>query len=143
MLSEKKVQVTQFIEQVWNKRNFAALHELTHPHYKDHSLPAGLPPGAEGTEKWVVGTTSSFEHTTLIEELVCEEDKCMMKIRMALKHTGTWRGIDPTFEEVNTNGYRFFKFSGGKIIEHWALIDGETIENQLRNSSHSCQIPVK
>jgi len=37
-------------------------------------------------------------------------------------------------------GYRLFKIKDGKIIEHWALIDGQAIENQLKDASHGCKI---
>lgn len=57
---------------------------------------------------------------------------------MILKHIGSWRDIKPTGINLHTTGYRCFKLKDGKIIEHWALIDGQSIENQLKETSHSC-----
>jgi predicted ester cyclase len=58
---------------------------------------------------------------------------------MLLKHIGKWRNIEPTGAEISTAGYRYLKLSGNTIIEHWALIDGNTIENQLKEAGHGCK----
>lgn len=40
--------VAEFIEQIWNNRNFEKLGEFMHPDFKDHSLPPVLTPDTEG-----------------------------------------------------------------------------------------------
>jgi predicted ester cyclase len=132
--------VLEFIEQVWNKRNFEKLDNFLHPEFKDNSLPLAFTTDKEGMKKWIVTTGASFEHTTTVEEQVTEDDKSMIKIRMDLKHIGIWRGIEPIGVEVKIAGFRFYKIVQGKIIAHWALIDGQAIENQLKNVSQGCKI---
>lgn len=132
--------VQDFINQVWNDKAFEKLDNLLHADFKDYSLAPMLPKGKEGTKKWVINTGLSFEHHTIIEEQVTEGDKSMVKIKMKLKHTGTWRDIEPTGLDLQTTGYRYFKIKDGKIIEHWAMIDGQAIENQLKEASHGCKI---
>lgn len=89
---------------------------------------------------WITGTGMSFDHRTVIEDQVTEGDKSMIKFRMFLKHIGKWRGIAPTSLELSTVGYRYFKLDEGKISEHWALLDGNSIENQLKESALGCKI---
>lgn len=132
--------VAEFIEQIWNNRNFEKLDFFLHAEFKDNSLPPALTADKEGMKKWILGTGLSFEHKTTIEEQVTEGDKSIVKIRMNLKHIGVWRDIEPTGTELETIGFRFYKFAEGKIIEHWGLIDGQTIENQLKNASRGCKI---
>jgi len=72
--------------------------------------------------------------------MVCEDNSVMIKIRMQLKHIGEWRGIESTGATIDTIGYRYFKLADNKIIEHWALIDGNRIENQLKQTNHGCKI---
>lgn len=129
-----------FIAQIWNKQAFENMNQFLHPEFKDHSLPPMLPSNQEGTVKWIINTSISFEHETIIEDQVSQNDKCMIKIRMNLKHIGVWRGINPAGTSLHTTGFRFFKFKDGKIIEHWGLIDGQTIENQLKETTHGCKI---
>jgi len=140
MQKENALLISAFIEEIWNKRNFGQLEAFLHTGFKDHSLPPSLPAGKDGLVKWITATGDSFEHRTFIEEHVSESDKCMVKLRMQLKHIGAWRGIAPTGLDITAVGYRFFKIRSGRIIEHWGLIDGQAIENQLKNASHGCKI---
>jgi predicted ester cyclase len=78
----------------------------------------------------------------VVEEVVAQADKVVLKIKMQLKHVGQWRGIDPTGAEVTTAGYRLFRVERDKIIEQWALIDGESIEKSLKELPRGCKLPV-
>lgn len=132
--------VAGFIRDIWNERRFDRLLHYLHPAFIDHSLPPALPPGVSGLEQWIRLTGQSFEHQTSIEEQVTEPGKSILKIRMELRHIGEWRGIAATFHEVTAVGYRCFRVEDGRIIEHWALIDGNAIENQLRETEQGCKV---
>lgn len=137
---KNSILVQRFIEQIWNNQSFEMLDSFLHPNFKDHSLLPTLTPDQEGTKKWIVNTGLSFKHHTIIDEQVTEGNLSMIKITMKLKHIGVWRGIEPTGIELSTTGFRHFKIQDEKIVEHWALIDGQTIENQLKDASHGCAI---
>lgn len=137
---KNSVLVQKFIEQIWNKKSFEMLDDFLHPAFKDYSLLPILSPDKEGLKKWITATGISFEHKTVIEDQVTESDQIMIKIKMKLKHIGIWRGIEPTGIELSTTGYRHFKIKDDRIIEHWALLDGETIENKLKEATHNCTI---
>src|SRR5579859_3431879 len=123
--------VANFIEDVWNKRSLHLAEAYLHPDFIDHSLPRELTPDTEGLKKWVALTSASFEHHTVIEDQVTEGDKSIVKVILQVKHTGTWRGIPATLKEVSVAGYRLFWLKEDKIVEHWALIDGNSLEKQL------------
>jgi predicted SnoaL-like aldol condensation-catalyzing enzyme len=140
MNATNKSIVTGFIEEIWNQNQFEKMDNYIAAGFIDHSLPPALPADREGMKLWIIGTGKSFEHKTIIEDMVCEADKVMLKMRMQLKHIGEWRGIEPTHFEIATVGYRYYKLADGKITEHWSLLDGNVIENQLRQSGHGCKI---
>jgi len=140
MTSENRSIVTNFIEEIWNQNQFEKIDNYIAYEFIDHSLPPALPPNKEGMKLWIIEVGRSFEHTTLIDDMVCEEDKVMLKIRMQLKHIGIWRDIEPTYSEISTVGYRCYKLAEGKIIAHWALLDGNAIENQLKEAQHGCKV---
>ena len=142
MNTKLKQTVASFIEEVWNQNQCSRIDNYLHPLFTDHSLPPALPANKEGLQQWIAATGKSFDHKTIIEEMVSEDDKVIIKIKMQLKHTGTWRGIEPTGLDVSTKGYRYFKFKDGKIIEPWALVDGTAIENGLKDAQHGCKIAV-
>jgi predicted ester cyclase len=140
MNTQNKTTVVNFIGEIWNQNQFDKIDHFIHPAFTDYSLPSNLPSNKEGLQFWIRNTGKSFGHTTNIEEMVSEENKVMLKIRMQMKHIGEWRGIEATGAEIETVGYRYFKLADGKIIEHWALIDGNAIENQLRQTNRGCEI---
>jgi predicted SnoaL-like aldol condensation-catalyzing enzyme len=140
MNSENKLIVANFIKEIWNNRHFEKIDDYLSADFIDHSLPPTLPPSKEGTKLWILETGKSFAHETIIDEIVCEGNKVILKIRMQLKHIGIWRDIQPTYLEILTIAYRYFKLLDRKIIEHWALLDGNSIENQLKDATTGCKI---
>jgi predicted SnoaL-like aldol condensation-catalyzing enzyme len=132
--------VSDFIRDIWNEHRFDRLEQYLHPTFTDHSLPASLPPNRHGLEQWIRLTGLSFEHRTLIDEQVTEPGISILKVRMVLRHTGEWRGIAPTGLEIVVVGYRCFRLAEERIIEHWALIDGNAIENRLRGAAQGCKV---
>lgn len=140
MNTKNKSIIANFIEEIWNQQLLDNISHYIADGYVDHSLPPSFPINMEGTKLWIIETGKSFKHHTTIEEMLCENDKVMLKIRMHLIHIGSSRNIEPTSLEISTIGYRFYKMSEGKIIEHWSLLDGNSIENQLRDAKHGCKI---
>jgi hypothetical protein len=132
--------VLQFIEEIWNRQLTDTLGNFLHPAFTDHALPAPLTPDVGGLRQWINLTSASFIHRTIVEDHVTEGDKCVLRIRMQVTHIGTWRGIPATGMEVSTSGYRMFRVQDGKIIEHWALVDGSALESQLRGTEHACKV---
>jgi predicted SnoaL-like aldol condensation-catalyzing enzyme len=135
-----KETIQNFITDIWNENKFELLESYMHTDFKDHSLPPAMPANTEGMKLWIIGTGKSFEHKTIIDDIVAEDDKVMIKIKMQMKHIGVWRNIEPTNFDITTVGYRYYKLADGKIIEHWALIDGNSIENQLKEAQTGCKI---
>jgi predicted ester cyclase len=137
--TNKKI-IINFIDTIWNQQNFDKIDDFISKNFKDYSLPPNLPEDKNGMKQWILATSQSFEHQTNVEEIICEDEKVMLKIRMNLKHIGVWRNIEPTNYEISVVGYRYYKLIDGKIIEHSGMIDGNAIENQLRETSKGCKI---
>lgn len=129
-----------FISQIWNEQQFHKIDNYLHPQFTDKSLSPHLPANKVGLRIWIGSTGRSFQHKTVIEEMVCEDDKVILKVRLYLKHIGPWRGIEASGREVSASGFRYFQFQDNKIIKHWALIDGAGIEKQLITSKESIEV---
>ncbi|WP_192821106.1 ester cyclase [Rufibacter sp. LB8] len=140
MDSRHKHLVTEFIEKIWNKSHFQLLDSFLHPDFQDHSLIPALPPDKQGLITWIQSTSTAFDHTTVIENMVSEENHVMLKLYMHLQHIGTWRNIEPTGAKIQISGFRHFQVKENKILAHWALLDGNSLENQLRDVSHGCTL---
>lgn len=140
MNSANKLLVTNFIEEIWNQNQLEKIDDYISPDFIDHSLPPNLPANKEGMKLWIMGTSKSFEHKTIVDDIIGEDHKVILKMRMHLKHIGVWRDIEPTHLEISAVGYRYYKIADGKIIEHWSLLDGNSIENQLKECQHGCKV---
>lgn len=130
-IQQQKQLIRDFIDTVWNQGNTAVLEQFLHPGFIDHSLPGTLPANAGGLKQWVEMTHASFIPQTVIEEQVAENNTCIIKIAMHMKHTGAWRGITPTGLTVTTKGYRCFRLQDDRIIAHWGMVDGDMLEKKL------------
>jgi steroid delta-isomerase-like uncharacterized protein len=128
---ETKNVVRRYIEEVWNRQNLEAVDEFLAEHYLDHSLPPESS-GRAGVKAWVKAVSAVFDEQTIIEDQVTEGDRSIVRLTMRLTHRGEWRGIPATGKQVEINGYRTYRLEGGKIVEHWALIDGDSLERELR-----------
>lgn len=135
--------ISEFIEVIWNENQLDKIDGYLTNDYEDHSLLPSLPPNKEGTLIWINATGKSFKHKTIIDDMVCEDDKVVLKITMRLKHIGVWRNIHPTQLEFSVGGFRYYKLKDGKIKAHWALIDGNAIEHHLKDKNSSCNVPHK
>lgn len=135
-----KTIVTNFIEEIWNLKEFEKIDKYISTDFVDHSLPTSLPANKDGMKRWIIATGESFQHKTIIDDIVCEDESVMLKMTMHLRHIGVWRGIEPTHREISTVGYRFYKIVKRKIVAHWSLLDGNSIENQLNETFHGCKI---
>lgn len=126
--------VRRYIEEVWNKQNLKAVEEFLAENYVDHSLPPEFQ-GRSGVKQWVKAVSTFFDEQTIIEDQVAEGDRSIIRLTMRLTHHGEWRGIPATGKQVEIKGYRAYRLEGDKIVEHWALIDGDSLERQLRETN--------
>lgn len=138
---DQKTIVIDFIEKIWNQKDFDTLSKFLATDYYDHSLPNGMPQNTKGLSLWIQMTSSAFEHHTSIQEILCEGNSVFIRIKMKLKHVGPWRGHAPTGVTIETSGYRLFRLKEEKIVEQWALLDADSITEAITGASHRCTLP--
>ena len=64
-------------------------------------------------------------------EMVAEGDKVSVKARLKGTHLGVFNGIPATGREVDLLFHITYQIRDGKIIDHWMLIDGMEMMQQL------------
>lgn len=133
--------VFDYIDTVWNKNDLSAIDRFIADDYRDYSFLPAVPPNKTGLIAWIKNTSGAFDHTTVIESAVAENELVALRISFTIKHHGLWRQIAPTGREATVKGFRFFKLRDRKIIAHWALIDGEALQNALTDQYQGCVLP--
>ena len=126
MLTENnKALVRGYIEEVFNKKNLAALEELISPNHIDHSAAAaGSPAGPEGSRQLIGMMLTAFPdlHVT-IEDMIAEGDKVVFRMTMRGTQQGALGSIPPTGKQVAVSTIDIVRIEGGKIAEEWGIDD--------------------
>ena len=130
--AENKARVHRFYEEVFNRKNTAALDEFIDPQAVDHAAPAGAPGGIEGARQFVGMFLTAFPDVRfMVEDLIAEGDQVVARLTQSGTHHGIFLGIPPTGKRVQVTGIEIFRLAGGKIVEHWNSYDDLGLFQQL------------
>ena len=131
-LEENKARVRQLYEEVFNKKNLAAIDDYFAANVVDHSLPPGAPGGIEGVKLTIGMFVGAFPdmHMT-VEDLIAEEDRVMARWTLRGTHQGASLGMPPTGKQFSIPGVSIVRLSGGKSVEQWVVHDQFSMLQQL------------
>ena len=127
-----KASVRRFYDEVFNKKNRAAIDEFIAPNHVDHAAPPGLPGGIEGAKQTLTMYLTAFPdlHFT-VEDLLAEGDKVVARITMRGTQQGALMGIPPTGKQVMVTAIDINRIVGDKSVEHWLQMDTLGLLQQL------------
>ena len=129
---ENKALVSRFNEEVFGKRNLAAIDEFITPDQVDHSLPSGLPNTREGTKQAIAMTLKAFPDLNYqVEDMIAEGDKVVIRYTTIGTQQGPFGPIPPTRKRVAVSGMVITRIADGKIVEQWGLDDQMGMLQQL------------
>jgi predicted ester cyclase len=129
---ERKEIVRRFIDEYQTGADEAAFAELLDPDVVDHSRPPGIAPGAEGVRQQFDGFRAGLpDFRATILHQVAEGDLVITHKVFHGTHTGELLGIPATGREVEIVVMDVVRVSGGRIVEHWGLVDRLGLLQQL------------
>jgi len=131
-VEENKALIRRFYEEVFNKKNLAAIDEFYAPNHVDHTLPPGLPVSPEGTKQAIAMTLTALPDLHLtIEDMIAEGDKVVTWFTTHGTQQGAFGGIPPTGKQVAVSTIEITRIADGKIVEDWGLDDRLGMLQQL------------
>jgi steroid delta-isomerase-like uncharacterized protein len=122
---DNKALMRRFLEEVFNKKNLAAIDELIAPNHIDHSAgAAGSPAGPEGSRQLIGMMLTAFPdmHVT-VEDMIAEGDKVVVRFTERGTQQGAFGSIPPTGKHVEVSTIDIVRIEGGKIAEEWGIDD--------------------
>lgn len=129
---ENKALMGRFLEEVFNKKNLAAIDEFIAPDQVDHTLPAFLPSTPEGTKRAIDMFLKAFPDVQLtVEDMVAEGDRVVTRYTSRGSQKGAFMGIPPTGKQMTVSSIIIARFADGKIVEEWGLDDQMGMLQQL------------
>jgi steroid delta-isomerase-like uncharacterized protein len=129
--TKNKATERRFVEEIWNRGNFALAEELVTPAYLDHdSMTAGV--GPEGVREEVSLFRNAFPDLRFaIEDMVAEGDKVVTRLTASGTHEADLPGIPATGKRVTISGIVISRYESGKAAEAWFKFDFLGLYRQL------------
>jgi len=130
---QNKAMARQMIEDVFNRGDMSRFDEYLAPDFVEREeLPPGLPGGREGVIQLTAILRSAFpDFKATIDDLVAEGDRVVMRQTWRGTHKGEFMGVPPTGKSVSFGVIDILRIAGGKVVEHWGLMDSMSLMQQL------------
>ncbi len=131
-VEENKALLRRGWEEILNKGNINALDQFYAENFVDHNAFPGIPSGIEGMRQTYNIIFSAFTNIhVIIDDMVAEEDKIVVRVTANGIHTGEFMGTPATGKRISIMEIRIYRIAGGKIVEHWGLMDTASLMQQL------------
>ena len=129
---ENKALIRRFYEEI-SKGNLAVVGELVATDLVEHSpFVPGQAPGRQGTVELFTMIHAAFPDLRITaEDMVAEGDKVVARGTMSGTHKGEFIGIAPTGKQITVGMIEILRIAGGKMVEHWNVVDSLGIMQQL------------
>lgn len=141
---DNKALIRRFYEEVFNKRNLAALDDFYAPDHADHTLPPGLPVGPEGTRQAIAIMLAGFPDLYItIEDMIAEGGKVVTRFTTHGTQQGTLGSIPPTGKQVAVSTIEITRIvpAKGEIDESDALVM-DHFAGGVRRTGNSDAVPL-
>jgi predicted ester cyclase len=119
--------------ELYNEGSLAVLDEVFAPGYIEHfPLPPGFPAGAEAVRLYVTLVRTAFpDFRYTVEDVVAEGDTVVFRLTASGTQRGEFMGLPATGRAATWQEIHVGRCEGGKLVEHWAVIDQLGLLQQL------------
>jgi predicted ester cyclase len=132
-VEKTKALIHRWVDEAWNKGNLAVADEIYDPNYILYRTGSpSIVRGVEGLKRLVADARLAFPDVQgAIDDLIAEGDKVVWRWTFRGTNLGSFMGMAPTRRPVTMNAIEISRFSGGKVVEEWAVSDGLGLMQQL------------
>jgi steroid delta-isomerase-like uncharacterized protein len=132
MSTEENKNLVRRYQEAYNTGKLDELDGILAPNLISHNHLPGVPTGLAGAKMVHQGLLTSFpDSKTTIEDLVAEGDRVVMRGTATGTHKGPFAGAPPTGKSFRVTTMSVFRIANGKIVEHWGVVDGTGVMQQL------------
>lgn len=129
-IEANKQVVRRFYEEV-NERNLEAIDELAVLDYEEHDPLPGQGTGRAGLHDRMGMLLGALQPRFTIQDVVAEGDRVVVRWTNSGTHVGEFFGIPATGKIVSAAGVDIYRLEGGKMAEHWHVVDQLPMLQQL------------
>jgi steroid delta-isomerase-like uncharacterized protein len=130
-LDPKAVQ-RRFVEHYQSKGDERVLDEMVSEDFVDHSAPPGVPPTNEGVRQVFAMLRRALPDLRAeIHAMIGEGDLVATRKSFIGTHRAELFGRPATGKQLRIDVMDFVRIEGGRIIEHWNIVDTHGLMRQL------------
>jgi steroid delta-isomerase-like uncharacterized protein len=131
-VSEENKAVIRHLFDVLNAKDMAAFADALADNMVEHEELPGLQPNKQGVVQFFNGMHAAFDGLRAnIDDISSEGDRVVVRATMSGTHKGEFMGIPATGKQLSVPFADFFRLSGGKVAEHWGVMDSGALMMQL------------
>jgi len=132
MSAEENKNLIRRYQEAYNSGKLDELDQILAPNLISHNHMPGAPTGLVGAKVVHQGLLAAFPDAgTKVEELLAEGDRVVMRGTVTGTHKGSFMGAPPTGKSFKVATMSVFRIANGKIAEHWGVVDGTGVMQQL------------
>lgn len=121
MIGRNKEVARRFVTEVWNAGNLDLAGELIHPAY----VVPGVGTGPEAVKANISAFRTGFPDLEwVIEDVIAEGDRVVLRLMLHGTHLGTFHGIAATGRRVTMQEIAIWQVCDGKLHAGWFAFDG-------------------
>ena len=122
-MEQNKDIARRIYEEVINKRDLDLLDELVKPDYIEHDPLPGQREGLDGIRDRYRMLIEGLDPHFTIEDLIAENDRVVVRWTNSGTNVGEFLGAPATNRSFTTAGIDIYRVEGGKLAEHWHVVD--------------------
>jgi steroid delta-isomerase-like uncharacterized protein len=124
MSQQNKALAQRYVEEVFTRRNLAALDDLLHPDYVWHGPGGEEVRGAQGARQMMEMYLGAFPDLEMnIDDIVAEGDRVVLRWTGRGTHKGPLAGAAPSGRAVSVSGIVITRVQDGRMAEDWEQFD--------------------
>lgn len=129
---ENKALVRHMEEEIFNKRNLAAVDDFISPQYVLHAASEGPSPGRDAIRDSIARYLAGFPDLRIsIDQILAEDDKVVGVFTFTGAHDGELFGLPPTGRRISVRQIAVYRIEEGKVVEEWEVSDQLGLMQQL------------
>jgi len=122
-MADNKDVARRIYEEVINKRDLDLLDELVATDYIEHDPLPGQGTGLQGIKDRYGMLIAGLDPQFTIDDMIAEGDKVVVRWTNNGTNVGDFLGIPATGRSFSTAGIDIYRVEGGKLAEHWHVVD--------------------
>jgi steroid delta-isomerase-like uncharacterized protein len=133
MSTDNKEIARRLMEEVWNNRQLDVVDEIIDASYGYHD--PNSPDFGQGPESYrarVTFYTTAFPDLRfVIEDMIAEEDRVLVRWEASGTHRGELLGVSATGKAITGTGMHVMQCRNGKVVHEWGVWDALGLLRQL------------